>query len=121
MQVQCWGSNMLEVAEDASRFGDFEYFLVERPLPGVCHVMDRKARDHGIEQPHRWQWLLKVVVRDRNAAIAIKPFVQFCQHGRGKIKRYEFRIRPDRLYQFDQPSSPCTQVKNPSTAEPNKL
>jgi hypothetical protein len=43
------GGNMFQIAEHAARREDFEYLLIQRALALMNQVMNREARDDGIE------------------------------------------------------------------------
>src|SRR5262245_27183777 len=78
LRVQAWRgrSNVLEVAEHATRRKAIEDLGVQRALPRVREVVDREAGDHSIELAiERWKRYIEVVTHDFNRWVGRESFL----------------------------------------------
>ena len=105
-------SDVFEVAEDASGRDDFEYLLVQCAFSLMNQMMNREARNDGVEPSHLWESLVEIVTDDCNAAVATVRLLQSVQHRGREIERHELRARPDCLRQFDHSASAGAEIKN---------
>src|SRR5580658_3683770 len=121
METRRGGSNVLEIAEDATRSEGLEYLLIESTFSLVRQVMNCKTRHHKVKLPHRRQFVFKIVGDNADAGLRSKQITRSLQHRWRKVQPDKLRARKCRFHQRKEPSSATAQVKNASCLSGHKL